>query len=57
MVNEETTVAKNPFDEHVTVARRYFYAGFLGLPMLWMFMAISMYPRSRKADAPKVLRF
>jgi hypothetical protein len=47
---------KGPYDDDLVTARRYFYAGFLALPLLWFFMAVHYYSLSRKRDAPKSLR-
>ncbi len=45
-----------PYEDDLVTARRYFYAGFFALPLLWFFMAVHYYSLSRKRDAPKALR-
>ncbi len=47
---------KGPYEDELVTARRYFFAGFLALPLLWFFMAVHYYSMSRKSDAPKELR-
>jgi hypothetical protein len=47
---------KGPYDDDLVTARRYFYAGFFALPLLWFFMAVHYYSLSRQRDAPKALR-
>mmetsp|Transcript_14280 Transcript_14280/g.25586 ORF Transcript_14280/g.25586 Transcript_14280/m.25586 type:complete len:102 (-) Transcript_14280:133-438(-) len=44
------------YDAHVTIAKRYFYAGFLGLPLLSFLMALNYRKMSKEEGAPAVLK-